>query len=133
MTSGSAGSKRSNSSISRGAHRGPIVAGCASHQRDEAVKRTAHVLTQQLHVGSGERGLDVVRRSVGDRGGVMPVGRRPHQERDLADSALGLGMVRVGIQDGLIGVECRTEVVVLELLAGLRELGVDLVGLIGIG
>ncbi len=49
-----------------GAHRCPLVAGRPPHQGDQPVERAGHILVEQLHVGGGERRLDVVGSGVGD-------------------------------------------------------------------
>ena len=64
--------------------------------------------------------------------GVRRVGRRALQERDLAHGALGLGVVRVGVEDRLVRRERRVEVTGVEVLACLLELRVDLFGFVGL-
>ena len=77
MTSGSAGSNRSNSSISRVrtvVRSSPAVRFTSAINRSNAA---GDVLLQDLDVGGGERRLDVVGRGIGQRDGIGRLGRRP--------------------------------------------------------
>ena len=73
MTSGSAGSNRSNSSISRvrtAVRSSPAVV----DQRDQPVEGGLDVLLQDLDVGRGEGGINVAGRGVGHRDRSGPRG-----------------------------------------------------------
>ncbi len=56
---------------------------------------------------------------------------RPLEETDLADRALGLGVVGIGVQDRLVCGAGGVEVAVVEMRAGLLDLRVELFGLVG--
>ena len=130
MTSGSAGSNRSNNSISRVrtvVRSSPAV---RAHQCDQPVECRRDVLLQDLDVGRGERGLDVVGRGVGGRDGVRRLRGCAGQERDLAHRALGLCVIRVRVQDRLIGGQRGVEVPGVQMRTRLRQFGVDLLGLV---
>ena len=101
-TSGSAGSNRSNSSISRVR---TVVRSSPAVRLTSAISRSkaaVDVLLQDLHVGGGERGVDVVGCGVGDRDGIRALRRGALQEARSGAPRPWPRRGWVGVQDRLI-------------------------------
>src|SRR5271166_6845121 len=106
-------------------YRGALISRCAAHQCDQALEGRAYILVEDLDVGGGECGRNVAGRGIGNRDGVRALCGCAGQEFNLPNRRLRFDAARIGIQDRLVRLLCRDEVAGLELLAGLRHLGID--------
>ena len=133
MTSGSAGSKRSNSSISRvrtDVRSSPAV------RRTSAISRSNAAATFCCRISTSAAANAASMSSGAASAAATTSGCRAEargQEGDLAHRALGLFVIGLGVQDRLVGGLRGVEVTGVQIRTGLRQFGVDLLGLFGVG
>ena len=133
ITSGSAGSNNSNSSISRVR---TLVRSSSDVLRTKAISRSKagdHVLVEDLHIGGSEGGLDVVGGGIGRGHRVGTVRGGALEKRHLPQRAFGLGMRGIDVEDGLIRRRRGREITGLQMLARLCQGGIDGRLVLGIG
>ncbi len=106
-----------------GTCRGAFVPGAATHELDETTEGRLRLLREQFGVGCGELGFEVVRSGIGALDRILGNRARAGQETHLAQRGLRLGVVRLGVQDELVGRLGALEVAVLERLLGGLERG----------
>lgn len=92
--------------------------GAAAHELDETTEGRLRLLREQFGVGRRELGFEVVRSGIGALDRILGDRARAGQETHLTQRGLRLGVVRLGVQDELVGRLGALEVAVLERLLG---------------